>query len=329
MIEATTQPRLCQVRSQTDLPCGRPAVATILGVRFCERCAREQEDYFAVGELTQVPRGKSGVTEGGGYAARAPRSGYPAGPPGRRRGPAARNVKTFLLLVVVSVLLLALSACEGNSQARGGAAGSAPEAKVERETTVQERARSAEATAKGNGTHGALARVGDADGAVARAGGTIARADNAQARAGDAARKEGNEAPEGNAAAEERPREDRLRESPPQELTLKVGGDPGTEFSGVCSLGKEERTIGGRVPERYVFELGDAGLECEIRKEDRGALEVVVAGEGGRSLQRSGGAEEGTVRFDFSGGGITSSTFSITLNQIAAASDRASSNDPR
>lgn len=303
-------------------------MATILGVRFCERCAREQEDYFAVGELTQVPRGKSSVTEGVGYAARAPRSGCPAGPPGRRRGPAARNVKTFLLLVVVSILLLALSACEGNGQARGGAA-SAPEAKVERETTVQERARSAEATAKGNGTHGAFARVGDADGAVARAGGTIARADNAQERAGDAAREEGKEAPEGNAAAEERPREDRLRESPPQELTLKVGGDPETEFSGVCSLGKEERTIGGRVPERYVFEPGEAGLECEIRKEDGGALEVVVAGEGVRSLQRSGGAEEGTVRFDFSGGGITSSTSSITLNQIAAASDRASSNDPR
>jgi hypothetical protein len=44
----------CQVRSGTDLPCGRPASATILGVLFCEECAREQYAYFAIGELTQL-----------------------------------------------------------------------------------------------------------------------------------------------------------------------------------------------------------------------------------------------------------------------------------
>src|SRR4028118_2427760 len=54
----TTQPRVCQVRSQTEIPCGRPATTTVLGVLLCERCAREQEGYFAVGELPQVPRGR-------------------------------------------------------------------------------------------------------------------------------------------------------------------------------------------------------------------------------------------------------------------------------
>lgn len=43
----------CQVRSGTDLPCRRPAVVEIGGVPFCGPCAREQEAYFAIGELTQ------------------------------------------------------------------------------------------------------------------------------------------------------------------------------------------------------------------------------------------------------------------------------------
>ena len=98
-----------------------------------------------------------------------------------------------------------------------------------------------------------------------------------------------------------------------------MGGDPGTVFLGVCSVEEEEKTIRGRVPQRYVFELGDAGLECEIRKkEDGGALQVVVAGEGVRSVQHTG-ATEGTIRFTFSeGGGISQSTYSsISLNQTA------------
>ncbi len=52
--EATTERGACQVRSGTDHPCPRPAVVKICGVPFCERCAREQEAYFAVGELTQA-----------------------------------------------------------------------------------------------------------------------------------------------------------------------------------------------------------------------------------------------------------------------------------
>jgi hypothetical protein len=31
-------------------------VAKIRGVPFCESCAREQEDYFAIGELTEDSR---------------------------------------------------------------------------------------------------------------------------------------------------------------------------------------------------------------------------------------------------------------------------------
>ena len=53
MTEATTKLGQCQVRSKTGRPCPRQAVVEIWGMPFCERCAREQEAYFAIGELTQ------------------------------------------------------------------------------------------------------------------------------------------------------------------------------------------------------------------------------------------------------------------------------------
>ena len=48
-----TKPGPCQVRSKTESPCPRSAEVKILGVAFCGPCAREQEAYFAIGELTQ------------------------------------------------------------------------------------------------------------------------------------------------------------------------------------------------------------------------------------------------------------------------------------
>ncbi len=53
--EVTKAPRSCLVRSGTDDPCRRPSALKIGGVPFCEPCAREQEAYFAVGELTEDP----------------------------------------------------------------------------------------------------------------------------------------------------------------------------------------------------------------------------------------------------------------------------------
>jgi hypothetical protein len=48
----TTKPGPCQVRIYTENPCSRSAEEEILGVAFCGPCAREQEAYFAIGELT-------------------------------------------------------------------------------------------------------------------------------------------------------------------------------------------------------------------------------------------------------------------------------------
>ena len=51
MAEATTKPLACQVRTKAENPCPRRAEVEILGVAFCGPCAREQEAYFAIGEL--------------------------------------------------------------------------------------------------------------------------------------------------------------------------------------------------------------------------------------------------------------------------------------
>jgi hypothetical protein len=47
----------CQVRSKTEHPCPHRAVTEIRGIPFCEPCAREQEAYFAIGNLVMQPQG--------------------------------------------------------------------------------------------------------------------------------------------------------------------------------------------------------------------------------------------------------------------------------
>jgi hypothetical protein len=53
LIDAVKQEGACQVRSRTQSPCLHRAVVEIRGIPFCEACAREQQAYFAIGELTQ------------------------------------------------------------------------------------------------------------------------------------------------------------------------------------------------------------------------------------------------------------------------------------
>ncbi len=58
----TTMPAPCQVRSKTESPCPRRAIVEIRGVAFCGPCAREQEAYFAIGEI--VAREETGDLRG-------------------------------------------------------------------------------------------------------------------------------------------------------------------------------------------------------------------------------------------------------------------------
>ena len=60
--EAATTPGSCQVRIYTESPCSRSAEVEILGIAFCGACARKQEAYFAIGELTHE-EGRASATK--------------------------------------------------------------------------------------------------------------------------------------------------------------------------------------------------------------------------------------------------------------------------
>ena len=97
-------------------------------------------------------------------------------------------------------------------------------------------------------------------------------------------------------------------------VKLRVGGDPGTEFSGTCNVGGEQRNVSGRVPERYVYDLDGGELNCEIRITGSGTLEMTFTAEGNRRVQKIK-ADGGTLNISYSGDGLSSassSTSSVT-----------------
>jgi hypothetical protein len=117
MIEARRRLSVCQMRSQTDLPCGRPAAVTVLGVPLRDRCALEQDGWFAVGELTQVPRGRE--PREAVAAIRTPQTHSPrAGGIGRllRQRASGGKVVPLLAIIAVAVSVFAAAACGGPSR---------------------------------------------------------------------------------------------------------------------------------------------------------------------------------------------------------------------
>jgi hypothetical protein len=135
--------------------------------------------------------------------------------------------------------------------------------------------------------------------ATARAGDAEARA-NAQANDGEETKGTGTDG-----------------EDVPPKVTLEVGGERGTKFSGTCSVGGEQRRIGGRVPQSYSYEPDGEKLECEIRRNGSGALEVVLAaGDEVRSVQRQTGAGSGTINLTYSGKGA--SGVSSSASQVSS-----------
>jgi len=118
------------------------------------------------------------------------------------------------------------------------------------------------------------------------------------------------------------------------EVALEIGGDPGTAFSGVCSVGDEENEIGGEVPESFSYELGGRQLECEIRKEgtDSGALKVLLTGPGDR-IEQQINSPGGAINLVYSENGVSSSTSSSgsssgsssSVNQVVSSSSSSGS----
>jgi hypothetical protein len=111
------------------------------------------------------------------------------------------------------------------------------------------------------------------------------------------------------------------------ETVLRIEGDPRTEFSGSCAVGDQEgEAIAGRVPQSFDYELHDRRLECEIRNESGGDMEVVLEAGNDRSVQRTN-AQGATIRLTYSEGSISSSTISSSgsgLEQVSSLSSQRS-----
>jgi hypothetical protein len=114
--------------------------------------------------------------------------------------------------------------------------------------------------------------------------------------------------------------------APSGEVTLKIEGSPGTEFSGTCIVGsKEEKKISGRVPKRFTYETGGQPLECEIRKQSSNSGQMKVefsAGGSTNSVQQTitqGGSL--TLLYDGHGStGLVSSSTSVSGDQANSTS---------
>ena len=212
-----------------------------------------------------------------------------------------RGGKLRALLATIS--LLALAACTGCQQAIGEQTAREPEGG--RDVKAEARA----------GQGGVVARAGD--GAVARAGDAVARAEGgAEARAGEAVAKAENRAEshiEGSGDGE------RAREA-----TLKIEGDPGTGFSGTCTIGDEVREVSGQVPGRFVFKLEGQKLECEIHKQSTGAMNVVLDADGSDNVQQTN-SRRATVRIVYSGEGYSSSVQSSIVSSRQTLNSHSSS----
>jgi hypothetical protein len=105
-------------------------------------------------------------------------------------------------------------------------------------------------------------------------------------------------------------------EAPPPEVTLgqdpggrpevviRLEGDPQTTFTGLCSVGREQKVLSGRVPKRFTFVLSGRPLECRIEKRDEGEGDlkvVLVAGAATRSVQQTN-APGGVINLSYRNG---------------------------
>ena len=99
-------------------------------------------------------------------------------------------------------------------------------------------------------------------------------------------------APEGpETTVDAPPPEATLGEAPDSPaVLLRLEGDPGTTFSGICDVGGKESVLSGRIPKRYAFDPRGQRLSCRIEKRDSGGgnLKVIlIAGDTTRSVQQT------------------------------------------
>jgi hypothetical protein len=86
-------------------------------------------------------------------------------------------------------------------------------------------------------------------------------------------------------------------------VLLRLEGDRGTTFSGICTVGGKESVLSGRIPKRYAFDLRGQRLSCRIEKRDpgRGSLRVIlISGDTTRSVQQTN-TRGGVINVSYAG----------------------------
>jgi hypothetical protein len=100
------------------------------------------------------------------------------------------------------------------------------------------------------------------------------------------------------------PPEGTLKKEPGEsgDVVIRLEGAAETRFSGICTVGEEEKIISGQVPKRFVFDLEGRSLSCRIQKQDSGGgLKVVlVVDDSVRSVQQTS-TREGTIDLSYGG----------------------------
>jgi hypothetical protein len=215
----------------------------------------------------------------------------------------ARAVITFAMILASAAFA---AGCAGGApeQANPDAAGSDGAPTTPERTTAEETAAAGQGDGEEARAGDALeVRAGDAEVRVGVGGVTVRAGDSEVLVGGGVVAGEGGEEATEGSANEAR--------GGPQEVALELLGTRGTEFSGTCAVGDEEHDLGGRVPERFTYELNGRDLDCQIRKQGAGdgSLRAVLAGDGVHSVQQTD-APNATIRFSYSGRGVSSSTSS-------------------
>jgi len=109
------------------------------------------------------------------------------------------------------------------------------------------------------------------------------------------------------------------------EVTLKIEGSPGTEFSGTCIVGGKEEKVSGRVPKRFIYEPDGQRLECEISKQssNSGQMKVEFSAGGNTNSVQQTSTQGGSVTLQYDGhgsSGLVSSSTSVSGNQATSTS---------
>jgi hypothetical protein len=87
-------------------------------------------------------------------------------------------------------------------------------------------------------------------------------------------------------------------------VVLRLEGDAGTSFTGVCTTGAENSVLVGQVPKSYSFDLQGQILSCQIKKQSpgNGSLRtILLTGDNTRSIQQTE-SQESTINISYSGG---------------------------